>query len=146
MEKPKNLYHNEVIGALSIASILKHGELSFAKGLLVLPLVFHKDTLAFISDNSIHNIKSIVSKRSNLISNFNSRYYSLLSISINSILIGKELKLFKFENNQLVNNQENLPWQSLGSRIQQISNVSSKVSEILTANTNELYFHLKIKI
>ena len=145
MKKSKSLYHNELIGALTIASVCKHGDITNAKVLLILPLLFHRETLEYITKKKIYSIKALVAN-SNLVATFNQRYYSLLSVSLNSVLIGKELNLLESNNSYLSTTPEPIPYEKLGSRINKIKNVSVLINKILSAPTKELYFHLRIKL
>lgn len=145
MTKPTSLYHNELLGAVSIASVLKHNDLSNAQVLFVLPLLFHNETLNYFLNHNPQNIKSFAGNNSKIIANFDNRLYSLLPITINSILIAKELGLINIE-------QEKLSFKSfdfdadLGNRAKKIILASKKIASLLKTETSDLFFHLKVKL
>jgi len=146
MNKSKSIYHNEIVGVMTIASVLQHGSLSNAKIPLILPFLFHRETLDYLAVRKVRNIKTLTSTNGKLIANFNARYYSLLSVSINSFLIGKQLKLFYEDGNEIKFNLQNLPFNNLGTRISKINEASDAVYGLLSTNAYELYFNLQIKL
>jgi len=143
----KSLYHNELIGAISIASVLRYGEISYAKSLLILPLLFHKETLDFLERNEHVDLEFMAANKSKLIANFNKRYYSLLSISINSILIGQELGFLKTINGKVFSSQlEEQKFKQFGNRLMRIAEVANTINNLLNISTEEAYFKLQIKL
>lgn len=146
MKNSKSIYHNEIIGALSIASVLTHGKISSEKAVLILPFLFHKETLDYLYETNVRSINTLSSTKSNLIANFNKRYYSLLTVSLNSILIGKQLKLFDYQNGMLIIENEDFDYTNFGNRLLKIHKASSVLSNLLSAPSNELYFNLQIKL
>ncbi len=146
MKSPKSIYHNELIGALSIASVLKHGELSSSKVALILPFLFHRETLDYFCQTNVRSVKTLTSTKSNLIANFNKRYYSLLTVSINSILIGRQLKLFDFNNGVLSIGRNEMDFNNFGNRLLKIQKASGVVNNLLSAPENELYLTLQVKL
>ncbi len=145
MTKPTSLYHNELLGAVSIASVLKHNDLSNAQVLFVLPLLFHNETLNYFLNHNPRNIKSFASNNSKIIANFDNRLYSLLPITINSILIAKKLGLINIEKDRL--SFKDLDFEAdLGNRAKKIMLASKKIATILKTETSDLFFHLKVKL
>jgi len=102
--RSKYFYTNEAMGIIPILTILKKiKRTSHAKALLILPFVFHKDTLTFLkSRNKFNSLEEMLVKEIDLFTNFNKRFYSFLSLSINSIILLKELKFIDIVNEELV--------------------------------------------
>ncbi len=145
MTKPTSLYHNELLGAVSIASVLRYNNLSSAKILFILPLLFHNETLNYLLNNNPHNIKTFTTQNSKIIAGFESRLYNLLPITINSILIAQELGFINNEQGKLTFNSFNFN-ADIGRRAKKIILASQKTASLLTTNTSDLYFYLKVKL
>ena len=145
MTKPISLYHNELLGAVSIASVLQYNNLSSAKILFILPLLFHNETLNYFLKHKPHNIKTFATQNSKIIENFDNRFYSLLPITINSVLIAKELNFIKIEQNKLSFNIFDFDT-SLGKRAEKIILASQKIASLLETETSDLFFYLKVRI
>lgn len=146
MTKPISLYHNELLGAVSIASVLKHNDLSNAQVLFILPLLFHNETLNYFLNHNPRNIKSFASNNSKIIANFDNRLYSLLPVTINSILIAKKIGLINIEKDRL--SFKDFDFEAdLGNRAKKIILASKKIASLLKkTETSDLFFHLKVKL
>lgn len=143
----KSIYHNEALGVIALKAVLDTSlTVSFAKSVLILPLVFHKDTLGYIIQNQTSSIEHLV-RRSRLISNFNQRYYSLLPVSINSIYLGQKLNCFKInENGVEILKYDFKDDKDIGLRASKIVQAAPLVSSILKEDASSLYQMLNIKI
>ncbi|GAL86837.1 hypothetical protein BTG_19640 [Sporocytophaga myxococcoides] len=146
--KIKSVYHNELLGLIAVDAVLQRTKLiSHAKSLLILPLLFHNETLNYILENKITNIEEIVTKRCKLISNFEIRYYSFLPITINAIYLGSSLGYLNVNEDGLGYIQNNgTSREDLGMRANKLINAAPLVGEILNEDAIRLYSFLHLKI
>lgn len=151
-----DLYNNEMLGAISLYYIIeKVTMLNSSKAMLVLPLVLHNDLISYIN-NSRTNAKSLeqlIVKKPEFFSNFNQRFYSLIDLSINSILILIKLDLVS------INKSGQLALKSsidlllrgndislLGQRAKKIIQASSSIASLLNDSNENLYLQLRVKL
>lgn len=153
MVKTEYLYNNEAIGAVAIASVLKTvAKLSFSKTVLILPFLFHRDTSLFLkrSNAVIRSIEEIIIKRTESFGNFNSRYISLLPITINSIMLLKQMGVIKMHDNNLIfinTLQIDPESKELGNRAADISKAAAKLAALLACeDDSSLYLKLRIQL
>lgn len=145
-----NIYNNEATGVVSILSVLRHSKkMCYAKALLILPILAHKETVFFLKRKNtvIRSIEEFIVKKSRCFSNLNNRYYDLLTVSINSILLLKEMKLIKLENGYLEyceDNKFDYTFNNLGKRAKNIIKASEKLSYLLEDDVEKLYLQLKV--
>ncbi|MED1919082.1 DUF6521 family protein [Bacillus thuringiensis] len=151
-----SLYNNEFIGSLSVFNVLKFmKEPTAAKILLVLPLVFHNDLVSFLNNGKtkVRSIEELIIKKPEFVSNFNSRFYSLIRVSINSILILQKMKLINIGEDGIINlvdeQKELLPSydkKSIGNRALNIIKSSQVIADILDEKVEKIYLQLKVKL
>lgn len=152
MSKQKAIYHNELIGLISIMSILQyHKEMSLGKAMLIFPFFAHKNTLNILKKKNIkiRSLEELIVKYPSSFSNFDARFYSLLSISINSIILLNRMNLICIKNGHLFLNENSefeLLDRSLGNRANDIVQAGEKLSEILLEDTHNLYLQLRVKL
>ncbi|MDO7906076.1 hypothetical protein DC345_12575 [Paenibacillus taichungensis] len=152
MNQSKYFYNNEAFGIVAIASVLKYSKtLPLSKALLILPTVAHKETLNYLkrANSDVKSIEQLIIKKGNLVTNFNSRFQSLLPVSINSINILCEMKYVKFVDEHLSLLDEskfNFSEPSLGGRARAIVQASSKITVLLQKNANDLYLQLRVQL
>lgn len=152
MNQSKYFYNNEAFGIVAIASVLKYSKtLPLSKALLILPTVAHKETLNYLKrvNSDVKSIEQLIIKKSNLVTNFNNRFQSLLPVSINSINILCEMKYVKFVDEHLSLLDEskfNFSESSLGGRAKAIVQASPKISVLLQKNANDLYLQLRVQL
>lgn len=147
----KYIFNNEAFGIVAIASVLKYSQsLSYSKALLVLPFFAHKETLDILKrrNSDIRSIEQLIVKKDSLITDFNSRYMSLLPISINSIVLLNEMRIAENDNGTISYNGDSFDFnnRSLGRRAKDIVNASKKLSTILREDTANLYLQLRVQI
>lgn len=146
--KIKSTYHNEMIGMLALNEVLNCVEtLSLAQSMLVLPFLFHKETVEYLSNTNIDSIDSFIGKKGRLLANLNARYYSLLPISVNAILLGKSLDNFTvFDSTLMGLNQIDMNY-DFGRRHKYFRKASPTLASIITSvEPNVIYSKLKITI
>jgi hypothetical protein len=145
------LFNNEAIGAIGIAAVLRNCKaLSYSKTLLILPFLFHKETVSLLkrSNSVIRSSEELMVKKIGNFGNFNSRYYSLLPISINSIMLLNNIGEIEIAEMAIVCNSDNkldLNSNLLGNRAQNIIKAANKLSEIL-AQEDDYSLYLKLRI
>lgn len=153
MVESKYLYNNEAVGMIALCAVLKHAsKLSYSKSMLVLPFLFHEESVAFLkrSNSVIRSFEEIIVKKVSCFGNFNARYSSLLPISINSIMILQQCKSITIDSKFIIYNQSNalnLDSPGLGKRAVGIVKAAEKLAELLVKESEtSLYLKLRIQI
>lgn len=142
-------FNNFGIGAIAIATTLNyHNSLSLPKILLILPLIIHKESLAFFSHQgvTVRNIVGVITARPELFFNFDKRYEANLVNSLNAIQFLIELGWVDHSGG-LINLRKTLEIdESFGVRCKKIALAAEKISYLLTSSDEELYLNLRIKL
>ncbi|MGP4039556.1 three component ABC system middle component [Gracilibacillus sp. D59] len=152
-----NLYNNEILGAISIFYILKHiGKMSSSTSMLVLPLSFHNSIVSYLNDSRtvVKSLDQFIIKRPDLFSNFNERFYSLLEISANSVLVLSSMNIISISNNGelilelddeelLLNSIEK---KDIGKRAYNIIKASKGIAELLADRKENLFLQLRVEL
>ena len=150
-----NIYNNEILGCIGVYSIIKHiKSISAAKALLILPLVFQKDLVSYISRSNVHiqSIEQLILRKPELISNFDERFYALLKVSVNSIFILNSLGFLAIKPNgkiELLGEEDFIPSYEkrvIGKRATQIVKASPKIAKLLEDKVENLYVQLRVKL
>lgn len=141
-------YNNIGICATAIGCILEeHGELTFPKILLVMPLVMHEATLRFLAKGNVRarQIAAFTSLDPEFIVNFNERFQQSLVVTLNAlqllICIGylqydgifKLIKIFEID-------------EKFGKRAELIRRAAPNISILLMSGDDELYLNLRVKL
>lgn len=147
----KYTFNNEAFGIVAIASLLKVSKnLSYSKALLILPMLAHKETFDLLkrSNTDIRSIEHLIAKKSALITNFNKRYFSLLPISINSIIILNEMKVLENSGGiiKYMNDSFDFNQRDLGKRAKDTVKASDNLARILKASEVNLYLQLRVEL
>jgi hypothetical protein len=147
------LFNNEAIGTIAIASVMKEcTTLSYSKSMLILPFLFHQESTAFLKRSRVvlRSSEEFVIKKVGAFANFNDRYFSLLPISINSIMILSKTGTLSIKKNQISyndNNDFNVLAENLGKRAGDIVKASKKLSTLLLSESEpSLYLKLRIQL
>ncbi|PFB29919.1 three component ABC system middle component [Bacillus cereus] len=144
------LYNNELIGSIAIASVLKHlKKATISQCALILPLVSHKDTLNFLKrkNSVVRSMEEFITKKPHFFVNFDQRYVSLLPVSMNSIILLKEIGLVNIENefiHYIHENKFEYTNETLGKRVEDIIKSSSTLSCLLDDDIANLYLQLRV--
>lgn len=150
-----NIYNNEAIGCLAIFAILqKLNVVSVAKSLLILPLAFQDELVSYVgrAKSDIKSIEQLIIRKPDLLSNFNSRFYSLLNVSLNSLLMLISLGLIKIDANGKIHIIEDKEFitsyekKIIGERANNILKSSSGIAILLDDNTDNLYLQLRVRL
>ncbi|WP_339181211.1 three component ABC system middle component [Bacillus sp. FSL R5-0560] len=151
------LYNNEILGVIALYSVIsRFSSISPAKVMLILPIAMHNSLVSYLNDSrtKVMSLGQLIVKKTEFFSNFNRRYYSLLDVSMNSLLILIKLGLVSFdENGNIVPNKEANEYtrlikqkKMLGKRANNIINASSAIAKLISMDNNSLYFELRVKI
>jgi hypothetical protein len=153
--KGTNLYNNEMIGALSIYFVMsKFSSMEASKSLLILPLSTHNTLISYLNDSrtKVKGLEQLIIKKPEFFSNFNQRYYSLMELSMNSILILIKLDLVSIsKDGQLKPNTFNPLFDDskrslLGFRGNKIIQASSAIADLLSEDVQNLYLQLRVEL
>lgn len=153
MNNSNYVYNNEAIGAITIAAVLRYkDQMSYAKGLLILPFLMHSNTASFLKNSTtkVRSVEELIAKKPQFFTNFNRRYESLIPVSINSFFLLKEMRVIKVSKgnlNYLRDNPLDLDNNLLlGKRGQNIIKASEKLSILLEEDASNLYLQLRIEL
>lgn len=150
-----NIYNNELLGCIGVYSVIKHiKSISSAKALLILPFVFQNDLVSYIGRSNVHikSIEQLILRKPELISNFNERFYALLRVSVNSILMLNALGFLAIRPNgkiELLGEEDFIPSYEkrvIGIRATQIVKASPKIAKLLEDKVENLYLQLRVKL
>ena len=154
--KESNLYNNEMIGVVSLYFVIeKFSTINPSKAMLILPLATHNALVSYLNDSRtiVKGLEQLIVKKPDFFSNFNQRFYSLLELSINSILILIKLDLVLIDQHgQLRINSSAQPLFEdskttlLGKRAQKIIQASSSIADLLIEENPNLYLQLRVQL
>jgi len=147
-------YNNIGIALVAFLSVVKNFDtLDCSKALLIQPLLLHNPLVNYIKKGNvkINGVEDLTIDKVEFFLNFNNRYFSLLPLSINTILIAKKMEFIQLEDNKIIINKNKIDTfdfksNSLGDRAKKIILASKKISKILQDKTDELYFKLRVEI
>lgn len=91
-------YNNICIGIVCVDSVLNNiNKLSIPKLLLLIPILTHKDLVSLLKkkNSNVRCIEELIAKKQENFTNFNKRYYSFLSMSIDVIQIMEKLEIIR---------------------------------------------------
>ena len=141
-------YNNFAICAAGLMAVLEETkELSLAKSLLVMPFIMHDATVRFLGKLNIRarEVTAIVSVRPQLFLNFNSRYLSGLTPSLNAIQLLVEIGYIRFDGKLHLRNT--LEFSSgMGARANRIKKAAKNIAAVLSSSEEELYLNLRIDL
>ncbi len=143
---------NELITGISILAVLRFTKkLELSKCMLIEPLLSYSKVLKLLkrANSSVKSIEDLIIKESIIFSNFSSRYQEKLILSINSLLLFKEMGLLQIEDNIVIydGNSFDFSEQSLGERTRNRISASRKLAEILTkGDASDFYLSLRIEL
>lgn len=154
-----DLYNNEILGCVSLYAVIAESTSPFspAKVMLILPFAMHNSLVSYLNDSrtKVASIRQLLIKKTEFFSNFNARFYSLLDISVNSLLILFKLELVLFDvNGNIVAKTDTDEYLNLlskerilGKRAINIINASATIANLLVnADSKGLYHDLRVEI
>ena len=143
---------NELITGISILAVLKYTKkLELSKCMLVEPLLSYSRVLQALkrANSSIKSVEDLVLKEDVAFSNFNSRYQDSLILTVNSILLFKQMGLLEIENESVNYLGERFSFSTpgLGDKATARIKAAKKLSEILMkGEASDLYLSLRIEL
>lgn len=143
---------NELITGISILAVLKYTKkLELSKCMLVEPLLSYSRVLQALkrANSSIKSVEDLVLKEDVAFSNFNSRYQDSLILTVNSILLFKQMGLLEIENKSVNYLGERFIFSTpgLGDKAAARIKAAKKLSEILMkGEASDLYLSLRIEL
>ena len=143
---------NEVLTGISILAVLQYTkELSIAKALLVEPILSYTTVIKALNraNSRIKSIEELIIKESIAFSNFNSRYYEKLILSVNAIILFNKLGLISISNNVLGFSGKDFDFNDtkVGDRANARIKAALRLSEILVkGDASDFYLSLRVEI
>ena len=143
---------NELITGISMLAVLRFTKkLELSKCMLIEPLLSYSKVLKLLkrANSSVKSIEDLIIKESIIVSKFSSRYQEKLILSINSLLLFKEMGLLQIEDNIVIYNGNSFDFaeQSLGERTRNRISASRRLAEILTkGDASDFYLSLRIEL
>lgn len=144
MLNSKFSYNNEGICAVGIMSVLEIvGELSYSKVMLISPLIFNTNVVKFLGSNSkIRSFEEFRVKQVSSVFKFNSLYYNFLPLTINTLVILKDMSFIDLEDNIIKLKTpliSEIEIKKLGKRASSIIIIASKLANLLNEKEEKLY-------
>ncbi len=152
MKISNDTYNNELIGVISILSVLNElKKITITKALLIMPFYSHQQSLKVLKNNKvkIRSIEEFIIKYPSYFSNYNERFHSLLIVSINSIILLNKMGIITIQDNYIALNAEtelSYEEKDIGRRACEILKASNKLSNILREAEENLYLQLRVEI
>ncbi|WP_312941696.1 three component ABC system middle component [Oscillibacter sp.] len=152
MTEIHSFYNNEILTGIAILSVLHEvEELEVSKALLVQPILSYRGVLNFVKKKNvkIRSIEELISKKSLQFCNFNKRYFDNLELSMNAILLMRQLGFLDIRDNKLVrgNVEFDLDNKTLGDRANEIIKGASNISNAINkGDASNLYLSLRIEL
>lgn len=149
-----NNYDNVGVALFAFLSVVRYMDsIEYSKALLIQPLLLHNPLVNYIKKRNVKvkGIEDLILSNIQYFLNFNERYFSLIPLSINTILIAEKMNFIKLQNNKIFTNKneiDNFDFsnKSFGKRTTNIIDASEKISFLLNEETEELYFKLRIQL
>lgn len=152
LTETNSFYNNELIGAISILSVLKYCDnIEFAKSLIIIPLFSYDGVIRFLKNKKTiaKSIYEFILKNNLGIANINKRFYEHLQLSVNSIFLLKELQFIEIINDNIVysGDEFDLTNEALGDHAKDVITASKKLADILKKeDASDIYLSLRIEI
>lgn len=140
------IHNNEAIASIALSRFIEsHGDISFAKAMVVLPFLLHPEMVSFLKHRRtvIRSLEELIVKKGDILSNFNGRFNELLPVAINSLYILSEAKKVELISNRIIHRQS---INSDVSRINDINQAIPALKQILNEETESIYLKLRIQL
>lgn len=140
-----SLYNNELIGILCFQEFMYiKKEIELSKIMLLLPIIFHQKSLAYLSNKKtrVISIKNLILTKPEILVSLNRRYYNFLPHSINCLSLCLDNKLLKLKDGNVyflkrMFNEYDLP--NLGKRALKIQTSMANLVELLSDDSYQLF-------
>lgn len=148
-------YNNIGISLVGFLSMIRFfDEMEYSKFLLINPLLLHNQTVTYLKSKTTKpkGIEDLIISKIEFFLDFNKRYYSLLELSINTIVLAQKMNFIMLEDNKIIPIKEQIDKfdfknEALGNRAINIIQASEKLSTLLKQeSTDSLYFMLRIEL
>lgn len=148
-------YNNLGISLIALLSMVRqYEETSFSEMLLVNPILLHNETTTYLKNSNTKpkSINDLIISKIDLFTDFNSRFYSFLELSINTISIAEKMNFISFNDNKIIPNKVeidklNFIENNIGTRAYKIVVASKKLYSIFEKDMTEaLYLKLRIEV
>jgi hypothetical protein len=148
-------YNNIGISLVGFLSMIRFfDEMEYSKFLLINPLLLHNQTVTYLKSKTTKpkGIEDLITSKIEFFLDFNKRYYSLLELSINTIVLAQKMNFIGLEDNKIIPIKEQIDKfdftnEALGNRAINIIQASEKLSTLLKQeSTDSLYFILRIEL
>lgn len=149
MFNSKFLYNNEGICAFGIMSVLEIvEELSYSKAMLISPLIFNANVVKFLGTNSkIRSLEEFRLKQVSSVSKFNNMYYNFLPLTINTLIVLKDMNFIDLEDNIIKLKTpliSEIEIKKIGKRASSIIKIAPKLANLLNEEEEKLYLQLGV--
>lgn len=141
-------YNNFAICAAGLMAILEETQtLSLTKALLVMPIIMHDSTVRYLGKQNVRSreVSALTSTRPDLFLNFNSRFLSGLTPTLNAIQLLAEAKYIEFDG-ELVLAKNLIFSAAIGDRAKRIKKAAKNIAALLASPEDELYLNLRIEL
>ena len=153
MKQSGYLYNNEAIAAIAIGYFMKlHKEIEVAKILCVLPFILHEPSVKKLRNQSNkRSLEEFITKNTECVIGFNSRFLDFLPLSINVITILAESRIIAIEKDRLVFNDASPfspdNFSGIGNRAKNFFPAIRELHQLmLNEKTNSFYLKLKVTL
>jgi hypothetical protein len=140
-----SLYNNELLGILAFQEFMYiKKEIELSNLMLLLPIIFHKRSLYYLSKKStkIISIQNLILTKPEILISLNKRYYNFLLISINCLSLCLDNNLLELKNGNVyflkrMFNQKDIP--CLGNRASKIQASMINLVNLLSNDSSQIY-------
>lgn len=143
------LYNNLGIESLAIMFVLQNmKEMSLTKALLILPMLAHRELLAYLSNGNtkIQSLEKLIVEKTSCFSNFNDRFYDSLCGSLNAIQFLHEIELLDIRGNTLFIKSDISYEKPMGNRADKINKAANNIAKLLGDSADKLYLNFRVEL
>jgi len=143
---------NELITGISILAVLKHSkELEYSKCILIEPILSYSRVLKALrrANSCIKSIEDLILRENIAFADFDSRFQDCLILSLNSLLLFREMGLISLNDGKAFYLGEKFDFYNsgLGEKANERISVAKRLSEIMMkGDASDLYLSLRIEL
>ncbi|MFJ5333057.1 three component ABC system middle component [Pectobacterium versatile] len=147
-----NIYNNELLGIFSLQEVLSRlNETNLTNLMLVLPVIFHKKSLNYLSHKrtNVISFQDLLLTKPELLVSLNKRYYNFLPSSLNCISLCIENEIFELINDKVVFKKKIITdavISTLGKRAIKIQSASLNIATLISDNAHNIYDLCGVKL
>jgi len=153
-KRMNDIYNNVGISLVAFLSVVRFfKKIDYSKVLLINPILLHNQSTKYLKSKTTKpkSLEDIIASKVEYFLNFNKRYYSFLTLSINTILIAEKMQFISFKDGYIYVEKNNIDKfdfsnKKLGTRALEIVGASEKLSKLLNEDTKALYLKLRIEV